>query len=174
MANTQWILDAAHSEIEFKVRHMMVTNVKGSFENFAVAIEGEDFTTAPIQVKIETDSINTKNADRDNHLKGADFFDAAQYPQISFSATKVEALSGNDYKLTGDLTIKDQTNTISLDLNYGGTYTDPWGNSKAGFVVEGKFNRKDFGLNWNAALEAGGVLVGEEVKISGNLEFSRQ
>lgn len=174
MANTQWILDEAHSEIEFKVRHMMVTNVKGSFEKFNVNIEGDDFTTAPISVNIEASSVNTKNEDRDNHLKSDDFFGVETYPTITFVANKVETVSENDYKLTGALTIRDVSKEITMDLNYGGTYTDPWGNSKAGFSLEGKVNRKDFGLNWNAALEAGGVLVGEDIKIAANLEFSKQ
>lgn len=171
---TKWTLDAAHSEIEFKVRHMMITNMKGSFESFTADIDGDDFATAPITVTINTSGISTGNTDRDNHLKSADFFDAEAYPEIVFKSKKMENTGGYEYKLTGDLTMKGVTKEVTLHVEYGGTNKDPWGNDKAGFSVDGKINRKDWGLNWNAALEAGGVMVSEEVKIHAEVQFVKQ
>lgn len=164
---TKWTLDPTHSEITFKVRHMMISNVKGAFTSFDAELEAEDDTFKNVKVKatIKTDSVNTNNEDRDTHLKSEDFFNAAANPEIMF-----ESDSLND-EITGNLTINGVTKPVKLDVDFGGTNVDPWGNTKAGFSFEGKINRKDFNLNWNTALEAGGVMVSDEVKIAGELQF---
>lgn len=174
MANVKWVLDPTHSELLFKVKHLMITNVKGEFRTFSASIDGEDFTTAPVTVNIDAASIFTNNNDRDGHLKSPDFFDAEQFPGLSFTGKSFKKVDDEEYKLTGDLTIKDVTKEITLDVTYGGTNKDPWGNQKAGFSVKGKINRSDFGLNWNSALETGGVLVSEEVKIDAEVQFVQQ
>ena len=164
---TKWNLDPAHSEITFKVKHMMISIIKGSFTKFNAEIESEDdnFTNAKTTATIDVDSIFTNNTDRDNHLKSADFFNAEANPKITF---EVDSLNNS---VTGNITLNGITKPITLDVDFGGINVDPWGNTKAGFSFEGKINRKDFGLNWNAALEAGGVMVGEDVKIAGDLQF---
>lgn len=174
MSNIKWVLDPTHSEIFFKVKHLMITNVKGTFGTFDARIEGEDFTKSPIAVNIEVNSISTNNADRDAHLKSGDFFEADQYPQMNFVSRSFESKGGDDYKLSGDLTIKGITKPVTLDVEFGGTNKDPWGNEKAGFEVKGKFNRSEFGLNWNSALETGGVLVSDEVKLEASVQFVKQ
>ena len=165
--STKWNLDPSHSEITFKVRHMMISNVKGEFKNFNVDLESEDenFRNVKASASIDTSSISTNNTDRDNHLKSAEFFNAEAHPQITF-----ETDSLND-EVTGNLTINGVTKPVKLDVDFGGINVDPWGQTKAGFSFEGKINRSDFGLNWNAALEAGGVMVSDEVKIAGELQF---
>ena len=165
--STKWNLDPSHSEITFKVRHMMISNVKGEFKNFNVDLESEDenFKNVKASASIDTSSISTNNSDRDNHLKSAEFFNAEAHPQITF-----ETDSLND-EVTGNLTINGVTKPVKLDVDFGGINVDPWGQTKAGFSFEGKINRSDFGLNWNAALEAGGVMVSDEVKIAGELQF---
>lgn len=171
---TKWVLDPSHSEITFKVKHLMITNVKGEFKNFTVEIDNEDFKNAAVKVSIDTSSINTNSTERDNHLKSADFFDVENYAKMTFESTSFEQLEDDKYKLKGLLTIRGVSKEVALDVEYGGTIKDPWGNEKAGFSLEGKINRKDWGLNWNAALETGGVLVSDEVKISGEVEFAKQ
>ena len=165
--STKWNLDPSHSEITFKVRHMMISNVKGEFKNFNVDLESEDenFKNVKASASIDTSSISTNNTDRDNHLKSAEFFNAEAHPQITF-----ETDSLND-DVTGNLTINGVTKPVKLEVDFGGINVDPWGQTKAGFSFEGKINRSDFGLNWNAALEAGGVMVSDEVKIAGELQF---
>ncbi|MCP2039413.1 MULTISPECIES: YceI family protein [Chryseobacterium group] len=165
--STKWNLDPTHSEITFKVRHMMISNVKGEFKNFNVDLESEDenFKNVKANATIDTSSISTNNTDRDNHLKSAEFFNAEAHPQITF-----ETDSLND-DVTGNLTINGVTKPVKLDVDFGGINVDPWGQTKAGFSFEGKIKRSDFGLNWNAALEAGGVMVSDEVKIAGELQF---
>ena len=165
--STKWNLDPSHSEITFKVRHMMISNVKGEFKNFNVDLESEDenFRNVKASASIDTSSISTNNTDRDNHLKSAEFFNAEAHPQITF-----ETDSLND-DVTGNLTINGVTKPVKLDVDFGGINVDPWGQTKAGFSFEGKIKRSDFGLNWNAALEAGGVMVSDEVKIAGELQF---
>lgn len=167
---TKWLLDPAHSEITFKVRHMMISNVKGQFQNFNAEIEAEDdtFEHAKTTAYIDVDSIYTNNTDRDNHLKSADFFNAEANPKITFETGTL-----NNH-ITGNLTINGITKPIKLEVEFGGISKDPWGNTKAGFTFEGKISRKEFGLNWNAALETGGVMVGDDVKISGDLQFVKQ
>jgi polyisoprenoid-binding protein YceI len=167
---TKWNLDPAHSEITFKVKHMMISNIKGNFTNFNAEIDADDdtFANAKTTATIQVDSISTHNADRDNHLKSAEFFNAEANPTITFEST---ALNNS---ITGNLTINGVTKPVTLEVDFGGINVDPWGNTKAGFSFEGKINRKDFGLNWNAALEAGGVMVSEDVKIAGELQFVKQ
>ena len=176
MSTTKWSIDTAHSEIGFKVKHMMFTNVSGNFEKFDASIEteGDDFTTAKFDFSGEIDSINTGNADRDNHLRSVDFFDAEQFPTLTFKSTSFEKIDEGEYKLTGDLTLHGVTKPVKLDVEFGGLAKDPWGNTKTGLSATGKINRKDWGLNWNSALETGGVLVGEEVKLNIELQFIQQ
>ena len=164
---TKWNLDTAHSEITFKVRHMMISNVKGAFNTFTAEVEAEDdtFKNAKVSATINVDSIDTNNADRDTHLKSADFFNVEQNPTITFES---DSLADD---VTGHLTINGVTKPVQLEVEFGGINQDPWGNTKAGFTFEGKIKRSDFGLNWNAALETGGVLVSDEVKIAGELQF---
>jgi len=175
MNTTNWVLDPTHSEVNFKVKHMMFTNVSGSFAKFDISAttDDDDFSKSTIKFSADVDSITTKNTDRDNHLKSPDFFDAVNFGTINFVATAYEKGNGTD-KLIGDLTIRDITKKIELDVENGGVAKDPWGNIKAGFSITGKINRKDWGLTWNAALEAGGVLVGEEVKISCEIQLVKQ
>lgn len=164
---TKWNLDPTHSEITFSVKHMMISKVKGQFKAFNAEIESEDetFKNAKVNATIQTDSIDTNNADRDAHLRGEDFFNAGNHPTITFESNAL-----ND-GITGNLTINGVTKPINLDVDFGGIGQDPWGNTKAGFSFEGKIKRSDFGLNWNAALEAGGVLVSDDVNIAGELQF---
>ncbi len=171
MANAKWVLDPTHSELGFKVRHLMISNVKGSFTKFDASIDGEDFSSSTVHVSIETNSISTNNADRDAHLKGADFFDAEQFGKITFHGNKYSKNDDGEYSLTGTLTVKGVSKEITLDVEFGGANKDPWGNEKMAFVVSGKINRTDFGLTWNAALETGGVLVSDEVKINAEVQF---
>lgn len=176
IGKTKWVLDPTHSEILFKVKHLMITNVKGEFRKFGAEVltDGNDFTTASVNVTIDAGSVFTNNEDRDNHLKSADFFDSENFKELSFKATSLKKVDDDEYKLNGLLTIKGVTNEVSLNVEFGGINKDPWGNEKAGFSIEGKINRKDWGLNWNAALETGGVLVSEEVKISAEVQFVKQ
>ena len=174
MATTKWVLDPTHSEILFKVKHLMITNVKGEFRTFSGEIDGEDFSKSKAKIIIDSSSVFTNNEDRDKHLKSADFFDVEKFADLVFESTAFEKVDDDNYKLTGSLTMKGVTNDVTLDVEFGGTNKDPWGNEKAGFSVTGKLNRKDWSLNWNAALETGGVLVGEEVKIMAEIQFVKQ
>jgi polyisoprenoid-binding protein YceI len=169
MAIKKWVLDPAHTQIQFKVKHMMISTVTGSFSEYdgKVETEDEDFMKAKVTFTVQVASLTTGNAERDAHLKSPDFFDVAKYPAITFKATKYESVDGDgSYELFGDLTVKEVTRNIKLDVEFGGVVKDPWGNTKAGFTINGKINRKDFGLVWNVVTEAGGILVGEEVKIA--------
>lgn len=172
MATTKWVLDPAHSEIQFKVKHMMITTVTGKFDRFNVEVEteGDDFGTATIQFSAETASINTGNEQRDVHLRSADFFDADNHADLVFKAT---AYSPANNELQGELTIKGITHPVTLEAEFGGIGQDPWGNTKAGFTLSGKINRKDWGLTWNAALETGGVLVSDEVRLLGEIQLAK-
>ena len=171
-----WKIDTAHSEIQFKVKHLMITTVTGYFKNFdlEVTTENDDFTTAKkIAFTADINSIDTNNAQRDQHLKSADFFNADEHAQIQFTGTKYEA-DGDEARLYGDLTIKGVTKPIILNVEYGGIVTDPYGQTKAGFTVNGKISRKDFGLTWNAVTEAGSVVVSDEVKIHAEVQLVKQ
>jgi polyisoprenoid-binding protein YceI len=171
---TKWTLDLSHSELAFKVKHLMISNVKGGFRKFTAEIDGEDFTSSKAKVTIDVSSVNTNDEGRDGHLKGADFFDAENHKEISFVSSSFQHVNDDNYRLTGILTMKGVSKPVTLDVEFGGITKDPWGNEKAGFSVNGKINRKDWGLNWNAALEAGGVLVSDEVRISAELQFVKQ
>lgn len=173
---TAWTVDPAHSEILFRVKHMMITSVKGEFRNFDAEIisNGNDFSDAKITATIDTSSVFTNNEDRDNHLKNNDFFDVENHPEIHFESTEVNKLDAESYQLKGNLTIRGESHEIDLDVDLGGIIKDPHGNEKAGFSLSGKINRKEWGLNYNAALEAGGVMVGEEVKLSAEVQFIKQ
>lgn len=173
MTKTKWTLDPMHSEIGFKVKHMMITNVSGAFEKFHVSVETTDvdFTTAKIEFTADVNTITTGSNDRDNHLKSPDFFDAANYPELKFVSTKVEKKDEDNYVFSGNLTIRDVTRPVKFDVEFGGIGKDPWGNTKAGFTITGKLNRTDFKLNWNAALETGGVLVSEEVRLQAEIQL---
>ncbi len=175
MATTKWALDPTHSELQFKVKHLMISTVTGNIKSFSAELEAnnDNFDNASVSFSGDIDSIDTGNTDRDNHLKSGDFFDADQFPSISFKSTTVEK-DGDDYAVTGDLTIKGITKSLKLNAEFGGIATDPWGNTKAGFTLSGKIKRSEFGLTWNAALETGGVMVSEEVKILGELQFVKQ
>ncbi|GET34979.1 polyisoprenoid-binding protein [Prolixibacter bellariivorans] len=173
-ATTKWVADPSHSELMFKVKHMMITNVKGEFRKFQAEIDGEDLTKSPVRVTIDASSIFTNEDTRDTHLKSPDFFDVENHKELVFESTSFEQVDDDDYKLTGMLTIKGIAKEITLDVEFGGVNKDPWGNEKAGFSLEGKINRKDWGLNWNAALETGGVLVSDQVRISAEVQFVRQ
>ena len=175
MNTTKWAIDPTHSEIGFKVKHMMFTNVSGKFDQYDGSIETEenDFTTAKVSFAASIDSIDTRNTDRDNHLKSADFFDAEQFPTLNFKSTNIQG-NGSEYEITGDLTIKGITKLVTLNAEFSGLMTDPWGNTKVGLNLDGKINRKDFGLTYNAALETGGVLVGEDVKLNAEIQLVEQ
>lgn len=167
----KWTVDTAHSEVGFSVKHMMISKVKGSFSSYEATVEAneEDLQGALIDFKIDVASINTNNTDRDNHLRSADFFDAEQFPYITFKANDI-VKKGDEYELTGDLTMRGVTRPTTFEVEYGGKATNPWGVEVVAFNVEGKVNRKDFGLTWNQALETGGVMVGEDIKITLELE----
>lgn len=175
MATTKWTIDPTHSEIGFKVKHMMFTNVSGKFDTYEGTIETEEnnFTTAKISFSADIASVDTRNTDRDNHLKSGDFFDAENHPKLTFKGKSFVKVSEHNYELTGDLTIKGVSKEVKLPVEFSGLMQDPWGNTKVGLNIEGKINRKDWGLNWNAALETGGVLVGEEVKLIIDLQLAK-
>lgn len=171
---TKWVLDPSHSELNFKVKHLMISNVKGAFRKFDAEIDGKDFTTSPVHVTIDASSIFTNDDARDGHLKNVDFFDVENHKEILFGSTSFKKVDDENYKLIGQLTIKGVSNEVALDVEFGGINKDPWGNEKAAFSLNGKINRKEWGLNWNAALETGGVLVSDEVRISGDIQFVKQ
>lgn len=173
---TKWVLDPAHSELTFKVKHLMISNVKGEFRNFRASIEGagEDFSQSKVTLTVEAGSIDTNNSDRDTHLRSADFFDVENYPEITFEGTALTKLDEDNYQLKGLLGMKGASKEVILDVEFGGFVKDPYGNEKAGFSINGKLNRKEWGLTWNAALEAGGVMVSDEVRINAEIQFVRQ
>lgn len=177
MATTTWTLDPTHSEVQFKVKHMMISTVTGQFTAFnaSVETEDEDFTKAKVVFTIDTNSITTSNEQRDGHLKSPEFFDTAQFPQIKFVASKFESVDNDgSYETYGTLTIRDVTKQVKLDTEFGGVIKDPWGNTRAGFTVSGKINRKEFGLVWHAVTETGGIVLSDEVRIHAGLEFIKQ
>ncbi|WP_239617264.1 YceI family protein [Cohnella mopanensis] len=175
MAATNWILDKSHSGITFSVRHMMITNVRGSFNDFdaTVTADVDNLTALEANLSIDVNSINTKDEGRDGHLKSPDFFNAEQFPQITFKKTALESKGGEEFSLTGDLSIAGVTKSITLSTEIAGPAKDPWGNTKFGVVADGVINRSEFGLSWNAALETGGLLVGDAIKIHIELEFAQ-
>ena len=176
MANTKWALDPTHSEVHFKVRHMMVSNVSGHFKTFNATVEtqGDDIASAKVHFTAEIDSISTNNEQRDGHLKTGDFFDAANHPQLTFVSTKMEKVSDENYKMHGTLNMRGVSKEIVLNVEFGGIAQDPWGNTRAGFGVTGKINRKDFGVSFSMVSETGGIMLGEDVSISANAEFVKE
>jgi polyisoprenoid-binding protein YceI len=171
-----WVIDPAHSEIHFKVKHLVIATVTGSFDKFEGHLEtaSDDFSDAEISFSADVTSINTNMPDRDTHLKSPDFFDAASHPRITFKSGTFRKLSDAEYKLSGDITIRGVTRPLSLNVEFGGIMKDPWGNVKAGFELSGKLNRKEFGLHWNAVTEAGGMVVSDEVRLLLNVELAKQ
>ena len=177
MSTTKWVLDPTHSEIGFKVKHMMFTNVSGLITNFQLHVSSnyDDFLNADIEFIAESSSINTNNEQRNNHIKSSDFFDVEKFPVITFLSTSFTKLDEhNNYELVGNLTIKNITKSVSFHVENGGIMKDPLGNIKAGFIITGKINRTDFGMNWNDTLETGGVLVSEEVRINCEIQLVKQ
>ncbi|MCB0853007.1 MAG: YceI family protein [Bacteroidetes bacterium] len=168
---TKWTIDPTHSEVQFKVKHLVISTVTGTFKEFEgnLETETEDFEGANASFSLNVNSVDTNVADRDNHLKSNDFFNAEQYPNITFNGTLNKVNSG-DYKLIGDLTIRDVTKKVELDVEYGGSMVDGYGQTKAGFEISGKVNRKEFGLTWSMVTEAGGVVVGDNVKLQPNVQ----
>ncbi|MFS0643652.1 YceI family protein [Siminovitchia sp. 179-K 8D1 HS] len=175
MTISTWTLDKAHSEVEFSIRHMMISRVKGTFNEFSADIKAdpEDLTTADISFSIDVASIDTGNEDRDNHLRSADFFDVEKYPTLTFKSTNIEKQSGH-YAVTGDVSMHGVTKTETFSVTPGGVVKDPMsGAEKAGFSVKGTIKRSDYGLTWNAPLETGGVVVSDEVKIALEIQASK-
>lgn len=173
---TAWDTDKAHSSITFSVPHMVISEVVGRFDDFSVSVRSDkdDFADAAIDVSINTASVNTDNEKRDQHLRSDDFFNAEKYPTIRFVSKKIGKSGDNTYAITGDLTIRDVTKTVTLDGKLGGTITDQRGNRRAGFKISGSLNRFDYGLKWNAAVETGGLVVGETVSFTAHLELIRK
>ena len=171
LTKTQWKIDPTHSEVQFKVKHLVISTVTGTFKHFegALETESEDFDGAEASFSLDAGSIDTNVADRDNHLKSDDFFAVDTYPNITFKG--ILKKNGSDYKLVGPLTIKDVTKEVELSVEHGGTMVDGYGQNKAGFEINGKINRKEFGLTWSMVTEAGGVVVGDEVKLSLNIQL---
>ena len=172
METIKWQFDSAHSELRFKIRHLMIANVSGAFKNFDVQFEtqNEDITTGKIKVKAEIDSISTGNEQRDIHLKNGDFFNSALHPELEFQSTSIEE-EGDDFLIHGNLTLKGVTRPVKLHLEYSGLTKDPWGNERAGFIVTGKINRSEWGISFNNLLETGGVALSDEVKISAEVQM---
>jgi polyisoprenoid-binding protein YceI len=175
-ALTTWTLDASHTDAGFAVKHLMISTVRGRFAGVSGTVEFDpsDLSTGQARISIDTASIDTRDEKRDAHLKSADFFDVASFPVITFVSRRAQAVKGERFQLVGDLTIKDVTREVVLDVESNGLQADPWGGQRAGFSARVAINRKDFGLGWNVALEAGGVLVGEEVKITLDVELIKQ
>lgn len=173
MASTNWNLDASHSEVTFKVKHLVISTVSGQFKAFSASVttEGQDFTTAKIHFDINAASLDTGMEMRDNHLRGDDFFNTESFPQITFVSSAVRNTGGDQYEIDGQLTIRDVTKSVTLQAEMGGIAVDPYGQTKAGFEVSGKIKRQEFGLTWNAMTEAGGAVVSDEVKFLANVQF---
>ncbi|NDC78600.1 MAG: polyisoprenoid-binding protein [Chitinophagia bacterium] len=171
--STKWAVDKAHSNVKFTVTHMAISEVDGNFKSFDGTLESakQDFSDAKIQFSIDVASIGTDNENRDNHLKGDDFFNAAQFPKISFTSTSMKPLGGNKYQLTGTMTVRDVTKTVTWDVTYGGIMSTPRGR-KAGFKAKATINRFDYNLKWNRAMEAGGLVVGENVDVVLNIQLN--
>lgn len=176
MATTKWTVDSVHSSIDFSVKHMMIAKVKGSFREFEAQIEADpaDLTTASIQFFIDLSSVDTRNGDRDNHLRSADFFDVEKYPRMTFQSTRIVKTGEGEYEITGNLNLHGVTRAETFSVTFEGAGKDPWGNEKVGFSGRGSIKRSDYGLTYNALLETGGVLIGDEVKISLEIEAVQQ
>jgi len=175
MVTTKWKLDPTHSELGFKIKHLMISNVSGYFSSFEVTGEtaGDDFTTAKIRLKADMNSIQTKNEQRDAHLKNSDFFETDKHPEMIFESTRTEKLDDENFSLYGKLTIKNISHPVQLNVEYSGTTKDPWGSERAGFTVTGKIKRSDWGISFGL-LEAGGAMLGDEVKIQAEVQLVKQ
>lgn len=173
---TTYKIDPAHSDVMFKVKHLMISTATGVFKKFdgTLEIDEEDFVNAKVTFEADIDSVDTKNEQRDEHLKGEDFFSAEQFPKMTFTSTEIQKTGDNEYALTGDLTIRDVTKPVELKVEYNGSTKDPWGYERMGFEVSGKINRKDYGLKWSAVTEAGGLVVADDVKLAMNVEMVKQ
>lgn len=176
MSTTKWVIDPSHSSVGFKVKHLMISTVSGEFTSYEGSVEsnGDSFAQADVSFSAKVDSINTGNEQRDGHLKSADFFDAAAHPAITFKSTSFEKKADDEYVLNGDLTIRGVSKPVTLKVEYNGLVQDPYGNTKAGFSLNGKINRKDFGLGWSAVTEAGSVVVSDEVKLAAEVQLVKQ
>ena len=176
MATTKWLLDPLHSELQFKIKHLMISNVSGALTSFKgeVETEEEDFSTAKISLVADMHSISTNNEQRDAHLRNSDFFEVEKYPELKFKSTKVEKTGSDTFALYGELILKGIMKLVKLHVEFNGTTSDPWGGERSGFVVTGKINRSDWGVNFNKALETGGLMLGEEVKINSEIELVKQ
>ncbi|MEP7163551.1 MAG: YceI family protein [Ferruginibacter sp.] len=176
MTTTKWALDPTHSEIQFKIKHLMISTVTGQFNSFkgTIETENEDFSTARINFTADIDSISTNNEQRDLHLKNGDFFDAENYPRLEFKGTKMEKTGDETFNLQGSLTMRGVSKPVSLDVEFGGNTIDPWGNTRVGFAVTGKIKRTDFGVSFGMLSETGNVMLGEEVKLFANVQFVKQ
>ena len=176
MANQTWALDPTHSELQFKIKHLMISTVSGQFNDFKATVEtdNDDFTKAKVHFEATVDSISTNNDQRDAHLKTGDFFEADKHPLITFDSERMEKTSEDEYKLYGILTMRGVSKDVVLNTDFGGITKDPWGNTRTGFSVSGKINRHDFGVSFGAASETGGVLLGDEVKINANIQLVKE
>ena len=176
LKSQSWSIDEIHSKIRFSARHMVISEVEGQFNKFDFSFinEGDDLTTGQVELIIYANSVDTRNTDRDNHLRSADFFDAEKYPEIKFKSSSIKRIDDEKYKLIGDLTIKRITKAIELDVAYGGQIKDPWGNTRAGFNVKGSLNRFDYGLRWNNLIETGGAVVGKTINLNCDIEVVKQ
>jgi polyisoprenoid-binding protein YceI len=176
MATTKWVLDSTHSELGFKIKHLMISSVSGSLKIFQAEVEtdGVDFTTAQISLSADIASISTNNDQRDAHLRNSDFFEVEKYPELKFTSTRLEKIDSDTFALFGDLTLKGVTRPVKLNVEFNGVTKDPWGGERAGFVVTGKINRSDWGINFNGVLETGGVVLSEEVRIFSEVQLVKQ
>lgn len=174
MSTNKWAIDASHTNIHFKAKHLMITTVTGSFSGFegSVETEGEDFSTGKFAFSADVSTVTTGNTDRDNHLKSDDFFNVEQFPKLTFESTAVKNVDGDEFELEGNMTIRDVSQPITLKVEIGGVAKDPWGNVKAGFSFKGKINRKDFGLKFHVVNEAGNLLVSDEIKLEGEVQLA--
>jgi polyisoprenoid-binding protein YceI len=172
---TKWAIDPYHTQIIFKVKHLVISTMTGKFEKFDafVLTNGDDWNGAEVEFSAEIDSINTGVGDRDNHLKSADFFDAANHPKLTYKSTSFKKTGDDEFLMTGNMTIRDTTRPLEMKVEFGGIMVDPYGNTKAGFELSGKLNRKEFGLHWNAITEAGGMVVADDVKLALNVELAK-
>src|SRR5258706_4571843 len=176
MSTTKWVLDPTHSELHFKVKHLMISTLTGQFNKFnaTVETEGDDFSTAKVNFTADVNSISTNNEQRDAHLKNGDFFDIDNHPQIIFEGNRLEKINEEEYKIYGTLTMRGKSNPIALLVEHGGTTVDPWGNTRSGFSVSGKIKRSDYGISFGIISETGNIALGDEVKISANAQFVMQ
>lgn len=175
MTKTKWAVDPAHSSVDFSIKHMMIANVKGSFKQFDATIDADptDLTTATIQFSVDLASVDTRNEDRDNHLRSGDFFDVENNSKMTFTATNITRKDEDEYEVTGDLNLHGVTKQETFAVTFEGQGLDPWGNQKVGFSAAGAIKRSDYNLTWNAALETGGVLVGDKVKIDIQIQAAK-